>query len=106
MKDITIQEFENLKKAPQLVVIDFYSTFCSACDKAETFLNILEKAYVDRLTIAKINIDNNLKLVEECSITKLPTLLVYRNSIVLMRWVGFRDGYVFEKELREFLKKG
>jgi len=86
------------------VLIEFWSPLCTVCDKAEVFLEKLQKSYKSKFVVAKINIDNANELIEKYSIAKLPTFILFKGSDILTRCVGFKEGLELEKLIRNHVK--
>jgi thioredoxin 1 len=104
MKDLTLEEFKTQIKSVVPIIIEFWSPLCSVCDKAEEYLEKLHYAYKNRISVAKINIDNASSLIEQYSIKKLPTFILFKNSEILTRTYGFKDGLELEKLIRTHIK--
>jgi thioredoxin-like negative regulator of GroEL len=118
VKNLTLEEFNSLihlyvplKSAPFArkqsfvpILIEFWSPLCTVCIKAESFLNKLEQAYKGKIILAKINIDNSAQLNELYSINKLPTFILFKNSVELVRVTGFKNEIELEKAIRQYVK--
>ena len=99
MIDLNQETFK--QKINEFALIEFWSSACSVCDKAEIYLDKLLKAYSDKIFIAKVNLDKTTQLIETYSITKLPTFILFRNSLEIARIQGFRNEQDIEKMMRQ-----
>jgi len=104
MKQIDKKEFEKTIAMKVPVLIEFWSSSCIACDKAETFLKKLNEVYRSKVIIAKIDVLNNLDLVKKYDVLKVPTFILFKDSNELHRIVGFKNDVEFEKQIRPFIK--
>lgn len=104
MKNLTLEEFNSSIKSFVPTFIEFWSPLCTVCMKAEGFLNKLEQAYKDKIVLAKINIDDSVQLNEIYSINKLPTFILFKNSIELVRVTGFKNEIELERAIRQYVK--
>jgi thioredoxin 1 len=104
MKSLTYDEFENTIKSFVPVLVEFWSPVCTVCEKAEVYLRKLEQVYQNKITITRINIDSATQLIDIYSIRKLPTFVIFKNSIELARVVGFKNEIELEREVRKHIK--
>ena len=100
MKNLSFEEFKVAIDSVLPVLIEFWSPACFACDKAEPYLIKLENAYKSKFTVAKTNINDAVQLVDMFSISKLPTFILFKETKELMRVVGFGNGDLLEREIR------
>ena len=80
MKDLSLEDFEVAIRSFMPLIIEFWSPLCTVCDKAEVYLEKLQNAYKNRISVAKINIDNANELILKYSIDKLPTFILFKCS--------------------------
>jgi thioredoxin 1 len=104
MKKLNYEEFNISISSLSPILIEFESSLCSVCEKANLFLKKLENAYNNKIIISKINIDEQISLISTYSLIKIPTFIFFKNSLELTRIVGFKDGIEIERFLRTLLK--
>lgn len=97
---ITNEQFNQLTKSNDLVLIDFGSKFCGSCRKTALVLDSLENNHASNLKIVRIEFDNNPELVKEQKIEALPTLVLYKNGIAVWN----NKGYINYKNLRSSIE--
>ncbi len=81
IRHIDSNEFniEVIKKTNKLIIVEFFATWCSPCQRISPVLeNIAEQR--DDLDIIKIDIDKNVELSAEYEIEFVPTLLVFKDG--------------------------
>lgn len=72
------------------VLVDFWASWCGPCKMLAPVLEELSGEYTaDKLTIAKLNVDENAETAQKYGITSIPTLLVFKNGQVSGRITGF-----------------
>jgi thioredoxin 1 len=106
VKSLTLEEFNLAIKSFVPILIEFWSQLCTACENAEQYLEKLELVYRGKMIVARVDI-NNLslnQLNDVYSINKLPTFILFKNSIELVRVTGFRNEIELEKAIRQYLK--
>ena len=87
MKEITSQkEFDELNS--DMILIDFWASWCGPCIKMTPFISELESQYPN-LLICKVNIDEaDSKWMESLDITALPTFKIYKNGNEVGKVIG------------------
>ncbi|KAJ9691578.1 hypothetical protein PVL29_013690 [Vitis rotundifolia] len=83
-------------KADGPVLVEFVATWCGPC---RSFENIQE--YGDRLTVVKIDHDANPRLIEECKVYGLPTLILFKNGQEVPE--SRREGAITKGKLKEYV---
>ena len=94
------QEYAELLNSDKKVLIDFYAEWCAPCKKMTPYLLQMQKNLADRVTIIRLNADENKTLISEMKIDELPTLLLYENKV--LKWK--HSGYISEEDLKKQLQ--
>lgn len=89
IKDISDSRFEtDVLQADKPVLVDFWAPWCGPCKMMHPILKEIAADYGDKLTIAKINIDDNPETPEKFAVRGIPTLLLFKNGEVSGKSVG------------------
>lgn len=70
------------------VLIDFWAEWCGPCKMIAPLLDETADEYADKLTIAKLNIDENPDTPRKYGVRGIPTLTVFKNGDVEATKVG------------------
>ena len=62
------------------VLVDFWAPWCTYCRKITDAYDQIARQYADRLTVAKVNIDDEMQLAQHEQIEIIPTLVMYRGG--------------------------
>ena len=97
---ISSQEYAELMNSDKKVLIDFYAEWCAPCKKMTPYLLKMQNDLADKITIIRLNADENKTLMNEMRIDVLPTLLLYENKEI--KWK--HSGFVTEEDLKKQLQ--
>jgi len=75
-------------KADGLILVDFWAEWCGPCKMIAPILDEIADEYQGKLTIAKLNIDQNPGTAPKYGIRGIPTLLLFKNGEVAATKVG------------------
>src|SRR5712691_1256514 len=86
---LTEQTFDEALAATQgLVMVDFWAAWCGPCRAIAPVLEQIAEASEGRVTLMKVNVDENSGLAARYGIRSIPTILFVRAGAVVDRIVG------------------
>lgn len=98
-------EFENtVFRSSTPVVVDFWAPWCQPCRMIAPVLENLAVEYADKLTIAKVNTDENSVWATRYGIQGIPTLLFIKDGLVKDTIVGVASISVIKAKMDGLLK--
>jgi thioredoxin 1 len=74
--------------AEKPVLVDFWAEWCGPCKMIAPILSEVAEEYADKVTIGKLNIDQNSATPPKFGIRGIPTLLLFKNGAVAATKVG------------------
>ena len=100
--NVSDESFEtDVLKAPGAVLVDFWAPWCGPCKQIAPVLDEIAATMQGRLTIAKINIDDNPNTPGKYGVRGIPTLMLFRDGNVQ----GTKVGAVSKSKLTEFIEE-
>ena len=79
---------EAVIKANGPVLVDYCAEWCGPCKMIAPVLDAIAKDYVGKLTIVKINIDENPQTPQHYGVRGIPTLMLFKDGEVEATKVG------------------
>ena len=85
----TDASFESeILKSETPVLLDFWAEWCAPCKMIAPLLDEIADEYQGKVTIAKINIDENPKTPPKYGVRGIPSLILFKNGNVEAQRVG------------------
>jgi thioredoxin 1 len=89
IKHVTDKSFDaDVVKAVGPVLVDFWAEWCGPCKQIAPALDDLARDMNGKLTVAKVNIDENPQIPTKFGVRGIPTLILFKNGSVAATKVG------------------
>ena len=98
---ITDDSFEQeVLQATTPVLVDFWAPWCGPCKAIAPILEEVSTEYAAKMTIAKLNVDDNDKTAPKYGVRGIPTLMLFKNG----KSEATKVGALSKEQLVEFLE--
>lgn len=85
----------------KLVVVDFWADWCGPCKMLAPLIESLDKEYEGRVTVGKVNVDDEQELAIRYGVMSIPTVIFFKDGQEIDRKVGVMPPQVFTQVLDE-----
>jgi thioredoxin 1 len=79
---------QDVLKATEPVVVDFWAEWCGPCKMIAPALEEISKSLSGKVKIVKLNVDENPGIAAKYGIMSIPTLMMFKNGELASRQVG------------------
>lgn len=94
-------DWQGLESSAKPVFLDFWANWCGPCKMLGPTFERLADRYGDKVTFAKVNVDELPEIANKFSIRSIPTLILIQGGSVVETLVGLRS----EQELAQLLSR-
>ena len=85
---VTDANFDELVNSGKRMVLDFWAEWCGPCRMVGPIVDELATEYEGKVIIGKIDVDNNDDVVSQFGIRNIPTILFFKDGVVVDKQVG------------------
>jgi thioredoxin 1 len=85
------------------VLVDFWADWCGPCHAVAPVLDQIAAEYGEKLTVAKLDIDENPTTAQQFSVVSIPTMILFQNGEPATRLVGVMGKAALLRELGDYL---
>jgi thioredoxin 1 len=104
LKTVTDASFaDDVLLSDKPVLVDYWAVWCGPCRMVAPILEEIDATHGDKITIAKLNVDENPRTASDYGIVSIPTLNVFQGGRVVKQIVGAKPKAALLKDLAEFI---
>ena len=87
----------------QPVLVDFWAEWCGPCRMLAPVIDRVAKANQGKITVGKMNVDENPNTPQQFGIQGIPTLILFKGGREVSRLVGFQSQEAIQEIINEAL---
>ena len=98
--ELTKDNFEQTVNGDPIVIVDFWAPWCGPCRGFAPVFEKASEAHTD-VVFAKVNTEEQQELAGSFNIRSIPTLMVFREKVILFQQAGALPGTALEQMITQ-----
>ncbi len=101
IKVMQLNEFKELLKTNQPVLVEFHTVWCAPCRKMASVIDEIETEYKNKAVVVRIDVDKSKEIAKTYHIRGVPVFILFKNGV--QKWK--HNGIIAKEELISQIEK-
>jgi len=102
--EVSDQDFDQrVMQSDRPVLVDFWAEWCVPCHMVSPVVEEIARDFSDRMSAAKLNVDDNPQTARKFAVMSIPTLIVFKDGQEKARVVGARGKEAILREIEQHI---
>lgn len=97
--EITDSSFDDFVRKNKVALIDCFAVWCGPCRMLEPIIEQISKEVEGRAAVARLDVDKAPETAMKFGIMAVPTLLIFKNGVLVETFVGVRSKEEIKRKL-------
>ena len=94
---------EEVLKSDTPVLVDFWAVWCGPCRQVAPVVEALATKWGETVRVGKVNVDDHPSIAEKYNIMSIPTLMLFKDGVVVERVIGFASQAALEQKFQPYV---
>ena len=86
--ELNKENFTETVRSKKPVLVDYWAEWCGPCKMVAPILEEVASDMSDKLTVGKVDVDENQELAAQLNIMSIPTLVLFKDGEVVDQAIG------------------
>lgn len=104
VKDLTDADFsQEVEQSHLPYLVSFWAIWATPCIEMNQAIESVSRKFEGKIMVGKVNVDNEIRIANECNIQNIPCFLIFRQGAEVERIVGAIPKSIIVKTIKKYV---